>query len=223
MNIREASCLTGLSARVIRHYESSELVEPSERSQKGYRRFDEEDITRLLFIRNARQFGFSLEAIRSILSLRATFTGGMRDADRLAANGVKVTKEREAALREPREILEALLGGSGHHAPACRLMTLLDSKTFPLPCAIDDAARQPTGAASSGRLKTTRQPGGNSAWCDPARRLAGLVGLQVQVERHHLLRANALPEELAGRGEHQQDRRDARCHQQAGRDSGRQP
>ena len=69
MNIGQASTATGVSQRMIRHYEKIGLVPPPPRRDSGYRDYDKADVHRLRFIANARDLGFPIEEIRELLSL----------------------------------------------------------------------------------------------------------------------------------------------------------
>ena len=69
MNIGKATAASGVSQRMIRRYEMIGLIPKPDRRYSGYRDYDMADIHRLRFIANARDLGFPIEEIRSLLSL----------------------------------------------------------------------------------------------------------------------------------------------------------
>lgn len=125
MNIGEASRRTGLTARAIRLYEALGIVGAPQRGDGGYRRFTEEDIRMLAFVRKARQFGFDLESIRQLVGcLRAGRHMGA-EVDRLLRHRIAEVRRREAETRAIRETLESVLVESDHDAVGCGLMARL--------------------------------------------------------------------------------------------------
>ena len=69
MNIGQAASGSGLNPKIIRYYESIGLIGATRRSGSGYRDFDDKDVQVLRFIKRSRELGFSIDRIRSLLSL----------------------------------------------------------------------------------------------------------------------------------------------------------
>ena len=60
MNISKAAKISKLSIKTVRYYSDVKLVNPSYRTESGYRVFNEADIRKLIFVRRAREFGFTI-------------------------------------------------------------------------------------------------------------------------------------------------------------------
>lgn len=69
MNIGQAAEAAGVNAKMIRYYESIGLISAASRTDAGYRQYNEKDIRTLRFIRRSRELGFSIERIKTLLSL----------------------------------------------------------------------------------------------------------------------------------------------------------
>ncbi|GGB03320.1 Cu(I)-responsive transcriptional regulator [Brucella endophytica] len=105
MNIGEAASASGVSAKMIRHYEAIGLIRPAERTASGYRVYSANEIETLRFIRRSRDLGFSIEHIRTLLALWQDRERASADVKRIALQHVA---ELEAKQRELREMADTL-------------------------------------------------------------------------------------------------------------------
>lgn len=123
MNIGQAAQETGVSAKMIRYYESISLLKPSARSQAGYRIYTPQDLHALHFIKRSRTLGFSLEQIRELLSLWQNDQRASADVKRIALAHVTDLNVRIAELTEMRDTLQRLAGSChGDNQPDCPIL-----------------------------------------------------------------------------------------------------
>ena len=112
MNIGQAAKASGVSAKMIRYYESISLIDPPVRTESGYRVYNDHDVHTLRFIKRARALGFSMEETTELLAL-------WRDKSRASA-GVKALalthiRDLEVKVRE----LQAMVRTLRHLAESC--------------------------------------------------------------------------------------------------------
>ncbi|MGH6760278.1 MAG: Cu(I)-responsive transcriptional regulator [Phyllobacterium sp.] len=105
MNIGEAATESGVTAKMIRHYESIGLIKSAERTDSGYRRYSGQDLETLRFIRRGRDLGFSIDQIRELLTLWRDRSRASSDVKRIALEHVE---ELEAKMRQLREMANTL-------------------------------------------------------------------------------------------------------------------
>lgn len=128
MNIGEAAAASGISAKMIRHYESINLIKPSHRSDAGYRKYGDKDLHVLRFIKRARNLGFSLEQIRDLLSLWQDSKRASADVKAIAQAHVADLDKRILELTEMRDTLNHLAEACvGDHRPDCPILHGLSS------------------------------------------------------------------------------------------------
>lgn len=123
MNIGEAALESGVSAKMIRYYESINLIKESARTDAGYRTYAEPDLHTLRFIKRARSLGFSLEQIRDLLSLWQDAGRASKDVKAIAKSHVVELEKRIAELTEMRDTLRHLARHcAGDGRPDCPIL-----------------------------------------------------------------------------------------------------
>lgn len=113
MNISEAAERSGVSAKMIRYYESVALLKPAARRGNGYRDYGDADVSVLQFIRRTRDLGFSLEEVGELLTLWRDRKRPSREVKRLAEAHIA---DLERRMKEMRAVLRTLR----HLALHCR-------------------------------------------------------------------------------------------------------
>ncbi|GGY79369.1 Cu(I)-responsive transcriptional regulator [Cellvibrio zantedeschiae] len=108
MNIGEAAKASGVTAKMIRHYESIDLIGHSLRTESGYRTYTEKDVHVLRFIKSARSLGFSLEQIKVLLSLWQDRSRASSDVKALATEHINELNAKITELTAMRNLLETL-------------------------------------------------------------------------------------------------------------------
>jgi MerR family transcriptional regulator, copper efflux regulator len=108
-NIGEAAEASGVSAKMIRHYESIGLIGAARRTEAGYRVYAERDVQVLQFIHRGRTLGFSLEQIGELLTLWQDKHRASADVRALAASHIKELDRKISELEAMRRTLEQLV------------------------------------------------------------------------------------------------------------------
>ena len=123
MKIGEASIASGVSQRMIRHYEKIGLVPAASRRDSGYRDYDERDVHTLRFIGRARDLGFPIEEIRTLLGLWHDRHRSSADVKQLALARAAELKRKAKELDEMRHSLEHLAARChGDDRPDCPIL-----------------------------------------------------------------------------------------------------
>jgi MerR family copper efflux transcriptional regulator len=126
MNISAAAQASGVSAKMIRYYESIGLVPAAARTDSGYRVYGERELHTLRFIRRARKLGFPLERIAELLSLWQNKARASGDVKRVALDHVTELDERIRELTEMRDTLATLAACChGDDRPDCPILHTL--------------------------------------------------------------------------------------------------
>mgnify|MGYP003586385488 FL=1 len=120
MNIGQAARASGITAKMIRHYESVGLLPPAMRSDTGYRQYGEREVHVLRFIRRARDLGFSIKDISGLLSLWHDRQRPSRQVKALAQAHMQQLQRKIDELQSMRQTLEKLVQCcQGDERPDC--------------------------------------------------------------------------------------------------------
>ena len=126
MKIGDASGASGVSQRMIRHYEKIGLMPAAARRESGYRDYSDGDVHRLRFIANARDLGFPIEEIRALLDLWADRGRSSAEVKALAEARARELGKKAAALEQMRTVLLDLAGRChGDQRPDCPIIEQL--------------------------------------------------------------------------------------------------
>jgi len=122
-NIGEAAAASGVSAKMIRHYESRGLLKAPTRTEGGYRLFESNDIHILRFIRRARDLGFSIKDVERLLGLWHNRRRTSADVRRIAQQHIEQLDQKIAELQGMRRTLEHLVRHChGDERPDCPIL-----------------------------------------------------------------------------------------------------
>jgi len=135
MNIGEASARSGVTAKMIRYYESIGLIGAASRTASGYRTYADTDVHRLRFIRRARDLGFSLEKIQTLLGLWGDKDRNSANVKALAMAHIEELKQQIAAMQAVLSTLEHLAEHChGDGRPDCPILDDLSHGSQPKAC-----------------------------------------------------------------------------------------
>ena len=127
-NIGEAARQSGVSAKMVRHYESLGLLPTVHRTDAGYRQYGEKEVHTLRFIRRARLLGFSMAEIAELLKLWQNKQRASADVKRIAQAHVADLERRIAEMEAMRQTLQQLAHCcQGDNRPDCPILAELAS------------------------------------------------------------------------------------------------
>lgn len=123
-SIGKAAELSGITPKMIRHYESLELIPKAARTAGDYRVYSAADIHTLRFIRRARKLGFSMEEIGTLLGLWRNQRRASEQVKRLAIKHIADLDTKIAELQSMRAVLAELADHChGDARPDCPILT----------------------------------------------------------------------------------------------------
>lgn len=152
MTIGMAAQASGISAKMLRHYESLGLLPPVARTDSGYRLYRPEDVNTLRFIRRARDLGFSMAEIGELVSLWQDRGRASAQVKLIAQRHVDDLNQRIAGMQDMQRSLQRLLRDChGDSRPECPILDGLAGQSPPL-------AEQGRASGEEERLKSATSP-----------------------------------------------------------------
>jgi len=128
MNIGQAAKSSGLSAKMIRYYESINLLPAAHRTEAGYRLYRQDDLHTLAFIKRSRDLGFSLEEVGKLLTLWQDRGRASADVKSLARQHVDELNQKIIEMTALRDTLNELVEHcQGNDRPDCPILKDLES------------------------------------------------------------------------------------------------
>jgi Cu(I)-responsive transcriptional regulator len=129
VKIGQASSKSGVSQRMIRHYEKIGLISRAARRDSGYRDYDDRDLHTLRFIGRARDLGFPIDEIRQLLTLWSDTDRSSADVKKIAMSRATELGERIKVLQGMKRSLERLADTChGDDRPDCPIIDELDAE-----------------------------------------------------------------------------------------------
>ena len=126
VNIGQAAKLSGVSAKMIRHYEEVGLIPAASRTESGYRQYNEADVHSLRFIRHARDLGFSIAQIGELVGLWQNRRRSSSRVKALALAHVAELESKVAKLQAMKDTLQHLAHCChGDDRPECPILDRL--------------------------------------------------------------------------------------------------
>ena len=122
-NIGQAAEASGVSAKMIRHYEENGFIPKAGRTVAGYRIYKDADVHTLRFIRRARDLGFSLKEIKALLGL---WQSRRRESSEVKKLAMRHVHELDAKIAEMQSMRRTLVNLAEHchgdHRPDCPIL-----------------------------------------------------------------------------------------------------
>ncbi len=129
MNIGEAAKISGVNAKLIRHYESIGIIPKASRTDSGYRVYSDNDVHTLSFVRRARSLGFSMKEIKKLVGLWRNRSRASADVKALAQSHIKELEDKISELEAMRDTLKHLAKNChGDSRPNCPILDDLEKE-----------------------------------------------------------------------------------------------
>lgn len=123
MTISEAAKQAGMSAKRVRHYEEIGVLTRAQRSESGYRLYDENDVHILRFVNRARGLGFSMDEIKRLVGLWKNRRRASREVKKIAKNHLVDLERKIVELQSIASTLRHLAERcNGDDRPECPIL-----------------------------------------------------------------------------------------------------
>jgi MerR family copper efflux transcriptional regulator len=159
MNIGQAAAASGVSAKMIRHYEQVGLFPEPHRTDAGYRQYSQREVHTLRFIRHARDLGFSIQQIGELVGLWQNRRRPSRQVKALAQAHIKELEQKAQELLAMKATLEHLVDCChGDDRPDCPILEELAAPSATAPTPLQNAvpAKPNSARLLAGRQRPTR-------------------------------------------------------------------
>ncbi len=122
-NIGQAALRAGVSAKMVRHYESIGLLPKIGRTDGGYRQYTDTDVHTLRFIKRSRDLGFSMTEISALLKLWQNRRRASADVKRMALEHIADLERRIGEMQSMKDVLQTLASCcQGNARPECPIL-----------------------------------------------------------------------------------------------------
>ena len=143
MNIGQAATASGISAKMIRHYEEVGLFPEPGRTDAGYRQYGEKEVHTLRFIRQARDLGFSIQQIGELVGLWQNRRRSSRQVKALAEAHIRELQQKAQDLLAMKATLEHLVRSChGDDRPECPILENLAADNVEASAPVKPAVRR---------------------------------------------------------------------------------
>jgi MerR family copper efflux transcriptional regulator len=163
MNIGEAATLSGISAKMVRHYESLGLLPKVSRTDSGYRQYGDREVHTLRFIRRARDLGFSMAEISELLKLWQNRRRASGDVKRIALSHVADLNRRMAEMAAMKQTLARLADCChGDDRPDCPILDELGDESLAVEAVHPRTVSAVQKQQQQGTAQRQRRPSGGA-------------------------------------------------------------
>jgi DNA-binding transcriptional MerR regulator len=128
LSIGNLAAATGVKVNTIRFYEDASVLPPPHRTPSGRRTYDADDVKRLRFVRRARDLGFNLDEIRSLLDLSGDPEGDCAEVNEIATRHLQTVETKIQHLTRLRDELGRISNlCAGGRVSGCQVLEVLGS------------------------------------------------------------------------------------------------